>query len=323
VKPRFARKRSVRTVLGRVALVPLFLSVLVLLHGPRAGAIVDGAPTGAGRARNVGTLVVSGDGLPWFWAGCGVTLISPRVGVTAGHCIAFGFRRSAFTRIGVSFATDHVFRAPLPADLEVHEGTDALHPNFKPVFGGGLPLQDHNDPALADVAVIVFNEPIKGMRPARLPRVGIFETASEGQDLWPRWSNGPFDVGVVGYGTTSLAAATGAAPFDGGTRRFTTMQLDAVYPAVATLSPSPGDTCFFDSGGPAFPTAAGHVPPVMVTVHGIIVGPARADTLCSGGTTVMRLDAPHISRWLRDMIAAFGEGRDAQDPRDGEEPEDD
>jgi hypothetical protein len=279
----------------RAGVVSLICVIFLLLAGPRAGAIVDGAPTGPQRARNVGTLVVSGDGLPWFWAGCGVTLISPTVGVTAGHCIAFGYRPSPFTRIGVSFAADHVFGAPLPADLEVHEGTDALHPNFKAFFGGGVPLQDHNDPTLADVGAIVFNEPITGMLPAHLPKVGMLDTAF----------HPPFHVGLVGYGTTSLAASIGAAPFDGGTRRFTTMQLDTVYPAVATLFPAPGDTCFFDSGGPAFPTVAGHVPPVVVTVQGIVVGPARADMLCGGGTTIMRLDAPHISKWLRDMIAAF------------------
>jgi hypothetical protein len=275
--------------------MPLICAILLLLGGSRAGAIVDGAPTGAKRARNVGTLVASGDGLPWFWGGCGVTLISPRVGVTAGHCIAFGYRRSSFTRIGVSFATDHVVGAPLPADLEVHEGTDALHPRFKAFFGGGLPLQDHDDPALADVGVIVFDEPIKGVLPAHLPEVGTLDTAFDG----------PFGAGVVGYGTTSLAAALGTAPFDGGTRRFTTLQIETLYSAVATLFPAPGDACFFDSGGPAFASVAGHVPPVIVTVHGIVVGPARADMICGGGTTIMRLDAPHINRWLRDMIAAF------------------
>lgn len=295
MEPRFSCANSPRIVLARSALASLICAISLLLSGARVDAIVDGSPTGAQRARNVGTLVVSGDGLPWFWAGCGVTLISPRVGVTAGHCIAFGYRRSPFTRIGVSFATDHVFGAPLPADLEVHEGSDALHPSFKAVFGGGLPLQDLNDPTLADVAVIVFDEPIKGVLAAHLPKVGRLDTAFDG----------PFDVGLVGYGTTSLAAVTGTAPFDGGTRRFTTMVLDTVYPAVATLAPAPGDTCFFDSGGPAFPTVAGHVPPVVVTVHGIIVGPARADMLCAGGTTIMRLDAPHIGKWLRDMIAAF------------------
>lgn len=295
MKPRSAYPSSVRGVLARAALGLLICAVALVLSDSRAGAIVDGAPTGAQRARNVGTLVVSGDGLPWVWAGCGVTLISPTVGVTAGHCIAFGYRLSPFTRIGVSFATDHVFGAPLPADLDVHEGTDALHPSFKAFFGGGLPLQDHNDPALADVGAIIFDKPIVGVLPAHLPEVGMLDTAFDD----------PFAVGLVGYGTTSFAAATGAAPFDGGTRRFTTMQLDTVYPAVATLLPAPGDTCFFDSGGPAFPTVAGHVPPVVVTVDGIIVGPARPDMLCGGGTTIMRLDAPHISRWLRDLIAEF------------------
>jgi hypothetical protein len=296
MRPRSACPSSLSTVPARATLETLICAIALLLGESRAGAIVGGAPTGAQRARNVGTLVVSGEGLPWFWGGCGVTLISPTVGVTAGHCIAFGYRRSSFTRIGVSFAaSDHVRGAPLTADLEVHEGTDALHPNFKAVFGGGLPLQDLNDPTLADVAVIVFDEPIRGVLPAHLPNVAMLGPAFDG----------PFDVGLVGYGTTSLAAATGAAPFDGGTRRFTTMVLDTVYPAVATLSPAPGDTCFFDSGGPAFPTVAGHVPPEVVTVQGIIVGPARADMLCAGGTTIMRLDAPHISRWLREMIAAF------------------
>jgi hypothetical protein len=283
------------TVIATPGRLALLLSLL--LSGSRAHAIVDGRPTGAKRARNVGTLVVSGDGLPWSWAGCGVTLISPTVGVTAGHCIAFGYRRSPFTRIGVSFATDHVFGAPLPADLEVHEGTDVLHPSFKAFFGGGLPLQDHNDPALADVAAIVFDEPIKGVPPAHLPQEGMLDSAMV-RTLY----DGPFDVGLVGYGTTSFAAASGGAPFDGGTRRFTTSELDTVYPAVATLAPAPGDTCFFDSGGPAFPTVAGHLPPVVVTLHGIIVGPARADMLCAGGTTIMRLDAPHVRSWLREMI---------------------
>lgn len=52
----------------------------------------------------------------------------------------------------------------------------------------------------------------------------------------------------------------------------------------------------------AFPTVAAHVPPVVVTLHGFIVGPARADMVCGGGTTITRLDAPHVSSWLRDMI---------------------
>jgi hypothetical protein len=295
MEPRSARAGSPRIVLARAALASLICALTLLFSGVRVDAIVDGLPTGAQRARNVGTLVVSGDGLPWVWAGCGVTLISPRVGVTAGHCIAFGYRGSPFTRIGVSFASNHVVGAPLPAYLEVHEGTDALHPSFKAVFGGGLPLADLNDPTLADVGVIVFDEPINGVLAAHLPKAGTLHTAFDG----------PFDVGLVGYGTTSLAAATGAAPFDGGTRRFTTMVLDTAYPAVATLAPAPGDSCFLDSGGPAFPTVAGHVPPVVVTVLGIIVGPARADLLCAGGTTIMRLDAPHVSKWLHDMIAAF------------------
>ena len=281
--------------IAHVSLVPLICVICLLFSEQRAGAIVGGVPTGAQRARNVGTLVVSGNGLPWIWAGCGVTLISQRVGVTAGHCIAFAYRRSSFTRIGVSFAHEHVFGSPLPADL-VHEGTDALHPDFKAVFGGGLPLQDLNDAALADIGAIVFNAPIKGVLPAHLPREGLLDTIFNG---------GPFDVGLVGYGTTSLAAATGNAPFDAGTRRFATMAVDTVYPAVATLSPAPGDTCFIDSGGPAFNTVNGHVPPVVVTVHGIIVGPADGNRLCAGGTTIMRLDVPHVSRWLRELIAAF------------------
>jgi hypothetical protein len=281
--------------IAHVAVVPLICVIGLLFSEQRAGAIVGGAPTGAQRARNVGTLVVSGNGLPWIWAGCTVTLISPRVGVTAGHCIAFAYRRSSFTRIGVSFAHEHVVGSPLPADLEVHEGTDALHPDFKAVFGGGLPLQDLNDAALADVGAVIFNAPIRGVLPADLPREGMLDTIFDG----------PFDVGLVGYGTTSFAAATGRAPFDGGTRRFTTMAFDTVYPAVATVSPAPGDTCAFDSGGPAFNTVNGHVPPVVVTLHGLIVGPARAGQLCAGGTTLMRLDVPHISNWLRGLIAAF------------------
>jgi hypothetical protein len=278
----------------RSTVVSLISAVFVLLTASHAGAIVDGAPTGAKRARNVGTLVVSGDGLPWVWAGCGVTLISPTIGVTAGHCIAFGYRPSSFTRIGVSFGSEHVVGAPLPPEMEVHEGTDALHPRFKAVFDGAT-LQDLKDAALADVGVIVFHRPIKGVRPAQLPKVRRHDTAFDGS----------FDVGLVGYGVTSLAAATGAAPFDGGTRRFTTTRLDTVYAAVATLRPAPGDSCFFDSGGPAFPTVAGHAPAVVVTVYGIVVGPAREDMVCGGGTTIMRLDAPHINRWLREMIAAF------------------
>lgn len=285
--------------IARVALVPLICVITLIAGEQRIGAIVGGAPTGADRARNVGTLVVSRDGEPWVWGGCGVTLISARVGVTAGHCIAFAYRGSTFTRIGVSFADRHVFGAPLPTDLDVHEGIDVLHPAFKPLFGGGLPLQDLNDPALADVGAIVFNRPIRDLLPAHLPKQATLEKATTLDSLF----DFPFDVGLVGYGTTSFDAVIGRAPFDGGTRRFTTMTVDTVYPAVITLAPSPGDTCFFDSGGPAFSSVNGHVPPVIVAVHGIIAGPANGAKPCAGGTSIMRLDVPHVDTWLRHLIA--------------------
>ena len=277
-------KRLLTAPAATVCRLALLLSLL--LGGSRADAIVNGIPTGAKRARNVGTLVVSGDGLPWFWAGCGVTLISPTVGSPPGTVSPSAYRRSPSPHRCL-VRPDHAFGAPLPADLEVHEGTDVLHPSFKAFFGGGLPLQDHNDPALADVAAIVFDEPINGVTPAHLPRADD----SAVREL----VGGPFDVGLVGYGTTSFAAASGGAPFDGGTRRFTTMELDTVYPAVATLAPSPGDTCFFDSGGPAFPPVAEPLPPTVVTLHGLIVWPRPRGHGFAGGTTIMRLDAPHVS----------------------------
>jgi Trypsin len=134
---------------------------------PQAGAIINGSPddgtVGGIIHPNVG--VVYYDDNPWYYWFCSGTLISPKVFLTAGHCIsAFGPAR--ISHVHVSFDA-HVTLSQADAIVTANpvEVTGwETHPNY-----GEPPLNSGTVRILNDVGVFFLKEPVEGVTPAELP----------------------------------------------------------------------------------------------------------------------------------------------------------
>src|SRR5687768_13229198 len=125
----------------------LALAVLaaVLLPAAPAGAITNGTVDGNGHP-STGGLVSPTEYDDGTWLYCSGTLISPTVFLTAAHCAEDG------ERVGVTFDT-----AYKDGD-KVYYGTFEADPLYN---------QAQSDPH--DIAVVVFDKPIRGITPALLP----------------------------------------------------------------------------------------------------------------------------------------------------------
>src|SRR5258707_11889087 len=148
----------------RNLVVIVILAALVLMATP-AHAITDGQPDGAGHP-NVGGLVAPKAYSDGTWLYCSGTLISPTVFLTAAHC------DEGTSRVTVTF--DPAYQA----------GDKTYTGNWyaDPLYG-----HDQSDPH--DVAVVVFDKPIKDITPAKLPSAGSLSDLSGSQQFTP-----------VGYG---------------------------------------------------------------------------------------------------------------------------
>src|SRR5215210_2259493 len=131
------------------------LAALLLVVAP-AHAITYGEPDGNNHP-NVGGLVAAKAYSDGTWLYCSGTLISPTVFLTAAHC-------EEGARVTVTF--DSAYQAGDPA----YSGT--WHAD--PLYG-----HDQSDPH--DIAVVVFDKPIKGITPARLPAAGSLSNLSSTQ----------------------------------------------------------------------------------------------------------------------------------------------
>lgn len=243
----------------------LVLALLALLVAAApAGAITYGQPDG-NRHPFVGALVgtFSGGTYPY----CSGTLISPTVFLTAAHCDL------GTATVYVTFASEFSPKAKL------HQGTfyaDPLYP------------QPQNDPH--DIAVVVFDKPIRGITPARLLSAGQLETLSQGQQFT-----------AVGYGGQEAVNGPGGpviAYLD--TREYAVSSFSALGPGYLRLSQNPatGDsgTCYGDSGGPNFLGAG-------ATETNIIAGTTiTGDSLCKSTNVTYRLDTASARNFLGQFV---------------------
>jgi Trypsin len=205
------------------------MALALLLAAGMASAITYGQPDG-NRHPNVGAVVAADEESgELFLCGSG-TLIAPDVFLTAAHCM-FGFEQ--FFR-GVTF--DNVYD---PGTSVVYPGTPHTHPDFPG------PSSDAKD-----IAVVVLDEEVAGIRPALLPRAGLLDQlANDGALKRQRFT-------AVGYGATQRTHEPGSgAPVFGedGTRMYAVSTFSALNKTFLRLSqnPSTGDagTCYGDSGG--------------------------------------------------------------------------
>jgi len=248
----------------RVLLVFATMAAAVLVCGGAALAITYGQPDG-NRHPNVGALIGTFDGQQYPY--CSGTLISPTVFLTAAHC-------------GDDGSTVSVTFDPTP-DAKSRLYTGTFYAN--PLYPGS-----QNDPY--DIAVIVFERPIKGIEPAQLPTLGQFDSVAKDQRFT-----------AVGYGGQEAVNQPGG-PVIGylDTREYAVSTLNAIGPSYLRLSQNQatgnGGTCYGDSGGPNF-LGAGRAETDVIA--GITI---TGDSLCKSTNVTYRLDTESARAFLDDYV---------------------
>lgn len=245
---------------------PVFLAVLLLLLVVTPTWAITYGQEDGNRHPFVGALVGTFDGESYTY--CSGTLISPTVFLTAAHCDI------GTAQVQVTF--DSVFTSK----SKRYTGTFHPHPGY---------THQQDDPH--DMAVVVFDRPIKGLTPAQLPTQGQFERVAKDQQFT-----------AVGYGGQEAVNQPGG-PVIGYTevREFAVSTFNAVGPGYLRLSQNPatgnGGTCYGDSGGPNF-LGAGTSETTLVA--GITT---TGDMFCKSTNVISRLDTPAARGFLGQFVA--------------------
>jgi Trypsin len=228
-----------------------------------ADAITYGVPDGNGHP-NVGGLVyphVFSDGT---WLYCSGTLISPTVFLTAAHCDI------GSSRVRVTF------------DSAYQDGDKTFTGSFyaDPLYG-----HDESDPH--DVAVVVFDKPIRGLMPAQLPAAGSLSNLPKNQQFTS-----------VGYGAYEVTNPPGGHRYlYNDVRGVATGTLNSISPAWLRISQNPstgnGGGCYGDSGGPNFLGDSNTIAATTIT----------GDAICRSTNTVYRLDTASARSFLKTFVA--------------------
>jgi len=226
-------------------------------------AITNGGPDGNGHPW-VGALLAPHAYSDGTWETCSGTLISPTVFLTAEHC------DEGVSRVAVTF--DSVYDAATGTE---HWGT---------WHGDPLYSQANGDPH--DIAVVVFDKPVKGITPARLPAAGALDS------LQP-----DAVITSVGYGAQSVTSGAGGKTFHyqdvryGATGSLTTLT-QTWLKASQNASHGDGGTCYGDSGGPNFVGDTNVIAATTIT----------GDTACRSTNVDYRLDTSSARTFLKDYV---------------------
>lgn len=190
-------------------------------------------------------------------SGCTGTLIAPRVVVTAAHCVADV--SASMLQVVVGSTT------PADADDEQFYGVESAtaHPEYR---SDGYPT---DDPAglsdERDIAVLVLTTDVSGVEPARTLLPSDFNSA-----LTPET-----DLVITGYGQT-------AEGWDADYGRLYIASTPYVRRSDGELlagGPGTPDTCYGDSGGPAYAMVDGERHLAGITSRGASLG----DGSCGSG----------------------------------------
>lgn len=246
------------------ALSALFLVGSLVTASP-AGAIINGEPD-RGRHPNVGALLSPDRYADGTWVDCSGTLISRTVFVTAAHCDP-GTRRAEVT-----------FASRYEKGDKTYVGRWYVHRGF-----------DQNQDNPRDLAVVVFEQPVQGITPAKLPDAGSLSDLSKDQ----RFTS-------VGYGAYSVTTRKGKKYHYRDVRNMAAGTLNSTNPALLRISMNAakddGGTCYGDSGGPNFLGVGTEESDIVaaVTVSG--------DRVCRATNVVLRLDTRSARSFLRRFV---------------------
>jgi hypothetical protein len=247
----------------RKAMIVAALAAATLIAAGGTQAITFGQLDTTNRFPQVGGLVAEFDGEKFLI--CSGTLIEPDVFLTASHCTV---------------------------------GLDEVWVTFDPSFDDASPLLPgtaHTNPLFAsggqsntfDIAVVVLDDPVAGVTPARLPSANFLDSIRlKDQRFTP-----------VGYGTVRESKRKGPQTlFFDAQRRFADQGFRSLTKSWLNLSMNPstgsGGTCFGDSGGPHFLGNSNLV--VSITVTG--------DRFCRATDLTYRTDTPSARDFLDDFV---------------------
>jgi secreted trypsin-like serine protease len=244
----------------------LFALVCALVVATPAQAITFGTPDTQNRYPFVGALVGTFDNGTYPY--CSGTLISPTVFLTAAHCDI------GTETVFVTF--DQVYTSK----SKLYKGTFIAHPD---AWAGGI-----NNPN--DVAVVVFNKPIRGIQPAQIADLGLLDEMKAEGTLTQETA-----FTSVGYGAQEIRRPKeGFTYLD--TREYAVGYFNALGPGMLHISQNihtgSGGTCYGDSGGPQFLGDTNIV--VSITVTG--------DVFCKATNTAQRIDIASVQEFLEQYL---------------------
>jgi hypothetical protein len=244
-------------------LVVTIVFVTLLGIATPAQAITYGELDG-NRHPNVGGLVSATQYSDGTWLYCSGTLISPTVFLTAAHC------DEGTARVTVTFDPDY------QAGDKTYTGTWYADP-----------LYDWKQSDPHDIAVVVFDKPIKDIVPARLPAADSLSNLSGSQQFTS-----------VGYGAYEVTNEPGGHRYlYNDVRMVATGILNSINPAWLRISMNPatgnGGTCYGDSGGPNFLGATDIVAATTIT----------GDAICRSTNVTYRLDTPSARAFLSQFVS--------------------
>jgi hypothetical protein len=216
--------------------------------------------------------------------GCTGTLIAPDVFVSAAHCMPdLGeLEQLGLELRGVNF--DNVYD---PGTSVVYPGTPHVHPDWpgpSPAPNSFLGVGARAN----DIAVIVLDEEVGGIRPASLPSAGLLDQLANDGELQGQLFT------VVGYGFTELTHEPGGgAPVFGEenvTRRYSVSSFSALSPGFLrfSINPATGDSgaCYGDSETD-----------VVASIGGL-----KGDIRCRAMNSTYRLDTPSARAFLGQFV---------------------
>jgi hypothetical protein len=229
-------------------------SLVALVLCASASAVTGGTIDGSAHPAT-GLLLVGAPGS--LQPQCSGTLISPTVFLTAGHCTA----DLPSNRVYVTFDSAYVPSSPVLA------GTATTDPLY------GVDKKDSHD-----LAVVVFDAPVRGITPVPLAPIGALDTR-------------PSSVVAVGYGAAQSVPNKKTSFSYDFVRRFASVDVEKVTRTELQTSSRETGTCYGDSGGPELLGSM----LVAVISHG--------DTTCSKRAFGYRVDTAAARAFIDPFLA--------------------